>query len=108
MERHYIVTNEGYIVAEYVGGWMETELKNAAHGLGEDACRLMFPEALTAWEARDDSRLAEADDLSALEGARDQMENEEGWAMPLDEHLDYAEQQCGKEPGFSRSLATYH
>jgi hypothetical protein len=36
------------------------------------------------------------------------MENEEGWAMPLDEHLDYAEQQCGKEPGFIRSLATYH
>jgi hypothetical protein len=48
MERHHIITNEGYIVAEYVGKWMETELKNAAHGLGEDACRLMFPEALAA------------------------------------------------------------
>jgi hypothetical protein len=24
MERQYIITNDGYIVAEYVGTWMET------------------------------------------------------------------------------------
>jgi hypothetical protein len=108
MERQYIITAEGYIVAEYVGEWMENELRDAAHGLGEDACRLMFPEALAAWETGDDSRVTEADDLSAIDEARGNMENEKGWAMPLDEYLDYAEQQWGKEPGFSRSLATYH
>jgi hypothetical protein len=37
MERLYIITNEGYIVAEYVGEWMANQLADAAGGLGEDA-----------------------------------------------------------------------
>ena len=82
MERQYIITNEGYVVAEFVGSWMENELKDAATGLGEDACRLMFPEALAVWKTGDDSRVAEADDLSAIDEARDNMENERCWSMP--------------------------
>jgi hypothetical protein len=91
MRHFYVCTTQverPYIVAE-LAGFMVTETE---HNIGptydEDAMRLLFPDALDAWQARDDSVLEEDEDRSLIQNATDALEDERLLALPLDEFLE--------------------
>lgn len=93
MERYYLLNTVNAVGRPFIEAELASERAISAvraedEPLSEDACALMFPEALAAWKAGDDSAQVEDEDLMAISQARDQMENERRWAMSLDEFLE--------------------